>query len=361
MSPDGSFLAVGDEGFDNVRLIHIGTGVVTTLAGPKVNTFSTGLRDGAGTHAIFDGPKGVAWSPDGAQLYVADQDNNKIRKISLSPHTNLHATVTTFAGLDRRLECTEIARRPANESMPWASYSIPGYDDLLYWNSVTHEQTWTRPEGAVRPPLTLPRNGSSLLGADPASDSVRTCAYFFRPQSIRMSADGSHLIVADSANAVLKRVGVDVEGMDTFAGSSAHHSTTLANGVSDGVGSACPDSCERPPPDPRLLVRLLASSCRARRGAFISLARGIRLAGAALASFWEPRGLALSPVDKNRLFVADGYPGKIRKVSHWPHLWLCRVSPHRVCLKIIACDLPSDWPLTILRLPLTLRVLWSSG
>ena len=49
--------------------------VVTTLAG----TGSTGSSNGTGTSASFNSPIGI--TTDGTNLYVADQNNNRIRKI----------------------------------------------------------------------------------------------------------------------------------------------------------------------------------------------------------------------------------------------------------------------------------------
>ena len=61
--------------------------VVTTLAG----TGNEGLSDGTGTSASFDNPGGI--TTDGTNLYVADIDNHLIRKIVIST-----GAVTTVAG-----------------------------------------------------------------------------------------------------------------------------------------------------------------------------------------------------------------------------------------------------------------------
>jgi sugar lactone lactonase YvrE len=53
-------------------------GAVSTYAG----TGAAGSADGAGTVATFQQPNGMAFDSNG-NLYVADQLNNKIRKISL--------------------------------------------------------------------------------------------------------------------------------------------------------------------------------------------------------------------------------------------------------------------------------------
>lgn len=62
-------------------------GVVTTLAGGG----DAGYADGAGSTARFSGPKGICAAKNGT-LYVADTDNNRIRRISTT------GLVTTLAG-----------------------------------------------------------------------------------------------------------------------------------------------------------------------------------------------------------------------------------------------------------------------
>ena len=63
---------------DNHRIRKITKdGVVSTLAG----TGEAGFADGTGTKAIFNAPMGVAVDKDG-NVYVADQENHRIRKIT---------------------------------------------------------------------------------------------------------------------------------------------------------------------------------------------------------------------------------------------------------------------------------------
>jgi DNA-binding beta-propeller fold protein YncE len=87
ITTDGTNLYVADAVGNTIRKIVISTGVVTTLAGSG----STADADGTGTAAAFDAPLAVV--TDGTNLYVADRNNNKIRKIVLST-----AVVTTLAG-----------------------------------------------------------------------------------------------------------------------------------------------------------------------------------------------------------------------------------------------------------------------
>ena len=79
-------LYVADTDNQKIRKIEAG-GVVTTLAGSG----SYGSTDGTGTLASFNGPSGVAVDVNN-NVFVADAGNNKIRKISAT------GEVTTLAG-----------------------------------------------------------------------------------------------------------------------------------------------------------------------------------------------------------------------------------------------------------------------
>jgi prepilin-type N-terminal cleavage/methylation domain-containing protein len=69
------FIYVVDQGSNAVRQISP-AGVVTTIAGGG----TAGYSDGAGSTAQFNGITGIAVDSTGT-LYVADGDNNRIRKI----------------------------------------------------------------------------------------------------------------------------------------------------------------------------------------------------------------------------------------------------------------------------------------
>ncbi|HIG46504.1 MAG TPA: hypothetical protein EYQ20_08825, partial [candidate division Zixibacteria bacterium] len=73
----GDSLFVADLFNHRIRKIILSTQEVTTVAGG-----TEGFLDGTGTAARFDHPRGVAVQGD--SLFVADRDNNRIRKIILS-------------------------------------------------------------------------------------------------------------------------------------------------------------------------------------------------------------------------------------------------------------------------------------
>jgi DNA-binding beta-propeller fold protein YncE len=85
----GNFLYVADTNNQRIRKIVIATGQVSTLAGSG----SSGYADGTVTMAQFASPWGVAVDSSGNVLYVADTNNHRIRKIVIAT-----GEVTTLAG-----------------------------------------------------------------------------------------------------------------------------------------------------------------------------------------------------------------------------------------------------------------------
>jgi hypothetical protein len=88
ITTDGTNLFVADGNNDIIRKIVISTGVATTIAG---TSGVAGSADGTGAAASFNGPSGI--TTDGTNLFVADVYNDTIRKIVIST-----GVVTTIAG-----------------------------------------------------------------------------------------------------------------------------------------------------------------------------------------------------------------------------------------------------------------------
>lgn len=89
ITTDGTSLYVVDTGNNEIRKIVIATAVVTTLAGSS--TGASGLINGTGTAALFFSPWGI--TTDGTNLYVSEYLNNDIRQIVIAT-----GVVTTLAG-----------------------------------------------------------------------------------------------------------------------------------------------------------------------------------------------------------------------------------------------------------------------
>ncbi|KAA6465088.1 hypothetical protein DYQ86_03815 [Acidobacteria bacterium AB60] len=95
-APDGKTVFVSDwNGY--IRKIAIddkGAATVSTVAGN-----GWGYLDGLGSEARFEGPIGIALTPDGSALYVADARNNRVRKVALNSDGTVG--VSTVAGADQ--------------------------------------------------------------------------------------------------------------------------------------------------------------------------------------------------------------------------------------------------------------------
>ncbi|MFN9595917.1 MAG: SMP-30/gluconolactonase/LRE family protein [Bacteroidota bacterium] len=85
-TPNGSIVYVSDQMTHTIRKIE--NGLVSTFAG---TSYSIGSNDGQGAMAKFYNPNGLAIDANG-NLYVADESNHKIRKVTPSGY------VSTIAG-----------------------------------------------------------------------------------------------------------------------------------------------------------------------------------------------------------------------------------------------------------------------
>jgi len=82
-------LFVAETGGNKIRSVALDSGAATTLAGSGLAAFANGV----GTNNAFNAPAALCRSADGAQLFVADTGNGRIRAIAIASRV-----VTTLAG-----------------------------------------------------------------------------------------------------------------------------------------------------------------------------------------------------------------------------------------------------------------------
>ena len=186
-------------------------GVVTTLAG----TASTpGSADGTGTAASFNTPTGV--TVDGAgNIYVADQANHTIRKVSTT------GVVTTLAGAAGMLGREDGTGNGARFYEP-TGVAVDSAGNLYVADQVNESIRKVTPAGVV---TTLAGNGGYGW-----SDGTGNAARFDGPTGVAVDSLGN-VYVADSANYTIRKV-TATGVVTTFAGAA------WRPGSADGTGAA---------------------------------------------------------------------------------------------------------------------------
>ncbi|MBK6848117.1 MAG: hypothetical protein IPG96_11480 [Proteobacteria bacterium] len=203
-------LVVADQNNSLIRKVTL-AGVVSTLAGDRSNT---GLADGLGPAARFDGPDGVAIDSAG-NIYVADAYNHCIRKVSAA------GVVTTLAGTG--------SAGYANGAGATAQFNTPGSVAIdhranLYVADVNNKRIRRiDPAGTVTTVATMVGN-AWLAGDVPVSTPPAG-----RPAAVAVDA-GDNLYIADATLHTITRI-EPAAAVATLVGSVGRR------GYLDGVGT----------------------------------------------------------------------------------------------------------------------------
>ncbi len=158
-------------------------GVVTTFAGSRV----PGSKDGTGPVAGFNQPEGLAVDPLG-NLYVADQLNNTIRKITPD------GAVSTLAGLAGQWGSADGTGKAARFSWPVA-VAVDRAGNVFVADSSNHLIRKVTPDGVV---TTL----GGLAGIFGGADGTGSAARFNYPHG--MAVDNADTLFVIDGNAIRK-------------------------------------------------------------------------------------------------------------------------------------------------------------
>jgi len=160
-NPTGTAFYLADSQNNKIRKIDLLTGIVTTIAGS-----TEGYADGIGTTASFFNPTGVCLDSNG-YLYVSDALNHKIRKIDLSNNM-----VTTFAGSTQGYANGLGTNAKFNEPN---GICIDSNNNIYISENQGHKVRKITPSGYV----------SNLAGSNAGyADGVGTNAMFFGPAGL---------------------------------------------------------------------------------------------------------------------------------------------------------------------------------
>jgi sugar lactone lactonase YvrE len=190
-------LYVADTGNHTVRKISP-TGIVTTLAG---RAGVSGSSDGAGS-ATFNRPTGVAVDA-GGNVYVADTNNNEIRKVTAA------GIVSTLAGLAGVSGGNDGTGSAASFNGP-SGIVADATGNLYVADTLNHTIREVTPSGVV---TTI----AGLAGVSGFVDATGSAARFHGPQGLALDAAGS-LYVADTNNNAVRKVVTSNGAVATLAG-----------------------------------------------------------------------------------------------------------------------------------------------
>ncbi|WP_052135175.1 NHL repeat-containing protein [Collimonas arenae] len=290
-------LFVSDTGNNTIRKVT-SAGVATTVAGSAGNVGST---DGNAQNARFNQPGGIAVDVSG-NLYVADTQNNTIRKITSA------GVVSTLAGSAGQTGQVDGVAGNARFNQPWGVV-LDTAGNLYVADTGNDTVRKITPTGIV---TTL----AGSAGNVGSSDGNGSNAQFNLPLGIAIDS-ATNLYIADTSNNTIRKL-TPAGDVSTLAGSSGN------SGSNDGSGTRASfnqpngivvDSSGniRIADTGNQLIRSVSAS-----GIVSTIAGAAGNAGSAdgngnNAKFNQPKGIAADAA--NNLYVADTGNNLLRKVT----------------------------------------------
>jgi sugar lactone lactonase YvrE len=272
-------------------------GVVTTFAGSATYT---GWSNGNGSAAEFNDPFGIAVDSAG-NVYVADQGNTDIRKISSG------GTSTTLAGLPGGGN-SDGSGAAAGFNLPTGA-AADASGNIYIADEANDEIRRMTPSGSVS---TVAGAG----GSGGAADGTGTSAQFYYPFGVAVDGSGN-TYVADGENDTIRKItsaGVvttmagqaGVAGSADGTGSAARFNDPLGVAV-DGNGNVYVSEQKN------ATIRKVTPAGVVTTVAGLAGSTGATDGTGAAARFYLPAGLAID--SSGNIFVADATADEIRKVT----------------------------------------------
>jgi sugar lactone lactonase YvrE len=211
-------LYIADSGNQRIRRVDP-SGIITTIAGTGTGGFS---GDGtAATGATFSNPVAVAVDASGA-VYVADGDNNRIRRFTVG------GAVTTFAGTTTSVGDGGPSTQARVE--PW-SIAVDSAGNLYIADRLENRVRKVTPSGTISTVAGTGQTGYSGDNGPGVSAALST------PNSVAVDSAGN-VYIADAGNNRIRRVDASTGKITTFAGASSGSGSYTGTGTGGDGGMA---------------------------------------------------------------------------------------------------------------------------
>jgi len=289
--------------------------VVSTLAGS-----TSGDDDGTGTAAKFNHPYGVAVNSDG-NVYVADADNQRIRKITIKTVNSQEvADVSTLAGSTSGYK---------NGSGTAAKFDYPtgvavDSDGNIYVADTFNDRIRKITIKTVNSQEVA--DVSTLAGSKSGDDDgTGTAAQFNRPYGVAVDSDGN-VYVADTFNHRIRKIAIDSNGNGVVSSPFGSGTAGSANGVGTAAQFKSPRGLAVHESSGNIIIyvadeynnRIRKIAIDSNGNGVVSSPFGSGTAGSAngvgtAAQFKYPYGVAVDSV--GNIYVADTSNNRIRKIT----------------------------------------------
>lgn len=195
---------VSDSGTHRVRKIDT-SGVVTTIAGTGAAGYSG--DSGPATSAQLNTPLGIALDSSG-NLYIADGNNNRIRKVDTG------GTITTVAGDGTGTYGGD--NGPATSAQIFGPFGVAVYGTDLYITDTGNNRV--RKVNASGTITTIAGTGAANFSGD---NGLATSATFNTPLGIAINSAGD-LFITDYSNGAVRKITAATGIITTVAGNGAN-------------------------------------------------------------------------------------------------------------------------------------------
>ena len=210
------------------KITPIGTNwVVTAIAGSANQINGNRVQDGTNSQALFNWPTGIVVDPSG-NLFVADQFNNAIRKVTPMPGTT-NWVVTTIAGQGPNTNGAVDGTNTAAQFNAPSGIAMDANGNLFVADQFNNEIRKMTPSGTNWIVTTIA--GHAPPGKTGFADGTNT-ARFNNPTGLAVDTNGNVYVADEKNDAIRKLTPLGTNWVTTTIGGHA-----LTSGTNNGSGT----------------------------------------------------------------------------------------------------------------------------